>query len=183
MVVVKRKNQSHITVRTGDPMNFAHIHLLLNHVPVVGLPIALAFLVFSLIKRNVQVQRFSLFVLFGLAAMVLPVYLTGEPAEKVIEHLPEFAESFVESHEDAALVSLILTLVTGVAAAAAFWLQKDQKKGRIAVFGVLGLACLATISLAYTANLGGKVRHTELRSSTGVEQIKGSTADEVKEAH
>lgn len=150
-------------------MNFAHIHLLLNHVPVIGLPIALAFLVFGLIKRNGPVQRFSLFVLFGLAAMVLPVYFTGEPAEKIIEHLPGFGESVVESHEDAALFSLILTLVTGVAAAVAFLILKNEKKGRIACFGVVGLAGLAIISLGYTANLGGKVRHTELRSGVSVD--------------
>lgn len=43
-------------------MNFAHIHLLLNHIPVVGLPIALAFLGFGIFKRNKAVQQFSLVV-------------------------------------------------------------------------------------------------------------------------
>lgn len=146
-------------------MNFAHVHLIMNHIPVIGLPIALVFLGFGLYRRNNLMQRFSLLVLFGLAVMVLPVYLTGEPAEKVIEHLPGVTESFIEAHEDAALVSLILTLVTGVTAAIAFWFQKDEKKGRRANFVVIGIACLAVISLAYTANLGGKVRHTELRSN------------------
>lgn len=90
---------------------------------------------------------------------------------------------FVESHEDAALISLILTLVTGVAAAAAFWIQKDEKRGRSACLVVVGIAGLATISLAYTANLGGKIRHTELRSNLGVEQLNTPSTEEVKDAH
>jgi uncharacterized membrane protein len=154
-------------------VNLAHIHLILNHVPVIGIPIALVFFLYGLYQKNASAQRFALLVLIGLAAAVVPVYFSGEPAEKVIEHLPGFAESFIESHEDAALFSLILTLITGVAALAALYFQKDPKKSRLLSFGVMGLACLAILSLLYTANLGGKVRHTELRSDPAV-QAPGS---------
>lgn len=147
-------------------MNFSHLHLIMNHIPVVGLPIALLFLAYGLYQRNLPMQRFSLFVLLGLAAMVIPVYLTGEPAEKLIEHLPGVAESFIETHEDAAMVSLILTLLTGLASLIALLIKKDDKKNRFASFVVAGLAFIAVLSLMYTANMGGKVRHTELRADS-----------------
>ncbi|MDG0818144.1 hypothetical protein [Bdellovibrio svalbardensis] len=154
-------------------MNFAHVHLIMNHIPVVGIPVALVFLAYGIFVGNLSARRFALLVLIGLAAMVLPVYFTGEPAEEVIEHLPGVAESFIESHEDAAKVSLVLTLVSGALAAVALVFQKDDKKGRPMNFAVLGVAGLAVISLAYTANLGGKIRHTELRADGGAQVESG----------
>lgn len=145
-------------------MNFAHLHLLINHIPVIGIPVALLFLAYGLFTKNTSVQRFSLLIIFGLAAIALPVYLTGEPAEEVIEHLPGVVESFIESHEDTALVSLVLTLVTGAAAFLALFFQKAESKRRIFNFAVMGLAIISVMSLAYAANLGGKIRHTELRA-------------------
>ena len=142
-------------------MNFAYLHLLMNHIPVVGLPIVFMFLAYGLYNRNLAMQRFSLFVLFGIAAMVIPVYLTGEPAEKMIEHLPGFAETFIGAHEDSAMYSLILTIAAGLASLISLLL----KKNRSATFVVLGVTAVAVLSLMYTANLGGKVRHTELREN------------------
>lgn len=160
-------------------MNFAHLHLIMNHIPLIGIPVALSFLAHGLWTKNASTQRFSLLVLFGLAAMVLPVYLTGEPAEEVVEHLPGVAESFIESHEDAAKFSLILTLATGASAFIALWFQKSESRRRLLNFGVMGIAILALSSLAYTANLGGKIRHTELRSG-GAAQTDGAPATERK---
>lgn len=147
-------------------MDLAHTHLILNHIPVIGIPVALAFLIHGTYIKNDSSQRFAFFVLVCLALIVLPVYFTGEPAEKVVEHLPGVAEPFIEAHEDAALFSLILTLLTGVTAFFALWFQKNPKIGRRLNFGVMGAASLALLSLMYTANLGGKVRHTEVRSDS-----------------
>jgi uncharacterized membrane protein len=150
-------------------MNLAHLHLILNHVPVVGVPGALLFLAIGIYQNNRLMQKTALFVLVGLAVLVLPVYFTGEPAEEVIEHLPGFAETFIEPHEEAAIVSLILTLITGVAAVAALWIAKDAKKGSALRKVTLAFGCAAVASLFYTANLGGQVRHTELRSNATTE--------------
>lgn len=160
-------------------MNFAHLHLVMNHIPLIGIPVALSFLAHGLWTKNASTQRFSLLILFGLAAMVLPIYLTGEPAEEVVEHLPGVAESFIESHEDAAKFSLILTLATGALAFIALWFQKNEPRRRLMNFGVMGIANLALLSLAYTANLGGKIRHTELRSG-GATQTDGAPSAESK---
>lgn len=162
-------------------MNLAHIHLILNHVPVIGIPVALAFLVYGIYVKNQPSQRFALLVLIGLAAVVLPVYFTGEPAEEVVEHLPGVAESFIEAHESAAMFSLVLTLMTGAAAFIALWFQKDLQKSRMLNLGVMGVAILAVLSLLYTANLGGKVRHTELRSGFAVQSSGDIKSESEKE--
>jgi len=156
-------------------MNLAHIHLILTHIPIVGIPMALAFLGHGIYQKSTPTQRSALYAFVFTALIVLPVYFTGEPAEEIVEHFPGVAESFIETHEEAALFSLILTLITGVAAIAGLIFHKDTKKSRILNIIVMGLACLSVLSLFYTANLGGQIRHTEMRSSLnsqGVGEIK-----------
>lgn len=145
-------------------MNFAHIHLILNHIPVIGIPIALIFLIHGFWSRNNSVQRISLIVLVALAVLALPVYFTGEPAEDVVEKLPGISKTSIELHEDAATPSLVLTILTGVSALSALYLQRYKPAGQWAVVTVMGVAGLATVSLLYTANLGGKVQHSEIQS-------------------
>ncbi len=144
-------------------MNLAHLHLILNHIPVVGIPLAIVFLIYGMYSKNLSSQRFSLFILIGLTVMMVPVYLTGAPAEKFVEHLPGVAESFIEAHEDAALYSLILSLMTGMLALLGLWFQKNLKRSRQINFCILCCGIFTAASLLYTANLGGKIRHTELR--------------------
>lgn len=153
-------------------MNYAHIHLFLNHIPILAVPLAALFLGHGLWLKNPASQRFSLGVLFLAALVVLPVYFTGEPAEEVVERLPGVQESFIESHEDMALISLVLSLAAGLSAAVALvssW-RKD-KTAHLLAMSALSIALAASASLLYTANLGGKIRHTELRSG-GAPEVK-----------
>ena len=149
-------------------MNFAHLHLILNHIPVVGLPLVMVFLLYGFATKNFSLQRFSLFLLFGLAMLVLPIYFTGEPAESRIEELPGFSEAFIAPHENAALFSLVITVICGVLAAVTLIFQNSDNKFKLLKKMVLVVGLIAVGSLFYTANLGGKVRHTELRP--GVEE-------------
>ena len=152
-------------------MNLAYMHLILNHIPMIGMPVALIFLLYGFYFKNPSSQRFSLFVLIALSALVVPVYLTGEPAEEVVEHLPGVVESVIESHEEAAEVSLVLTLITGLTAFVALWFHKDERKSRALNLAVVACASVAVASLVYTANLGGKIRHTEFSSSVSNQAV------------
>lgn len=155
-------------------MNYAHVHLILNHVPVVGIPIALCFLIYGFLRANPGAQRFALATFVAIAALTVPTFLSGEPAEKLVEHMPGFAESFVEGHEDAAEVSLVLTAITGAIALGALWLWRNERIRRYAVLGTMAAAALSAASLGYTASLGGKIRHTEIRSGAATKNVSGS---------
>jgi TRAP-type uncharacterized transport system fused permease subunit len=165
-------------------MNFAHLHLALNHVPVVGIPLAIVFLVYGLWTNNLKTQRFSLFILCIVAAFVVPVYFSGEPAEEVVEHMPGVTEAFIKPHEEGAETSLIFTVLTGIAALSAIWFQGREKWGRKLTQIVAVLASITFVSLLYTANMGGKIRHTELRDATagGVTSLQQGDNDEDEKA-
>lgn len=145
-------------------MSLTNLHLILNHLTIVGVPIATVFLLHGLVKGNLASRRFALIILFILSAVVLPVYFTGEPAEESVEHLPGVVESMIETHEDAGKVSMIITVILGVFSLGALWFQRDERRGRSAAVAVLVLAVIAIGSLTYTGSLGGKIRHTEIRS-------------------
>jgi len=146
-------------------MNLTHLHLILNHVPVIGVPLALTFLIYGIYVRDKSVQRFALMVIVAVAAIAVPVYMTGEPAEEAVENLPGVTESLIENHETAATVSIVLTLMAGAIGVVSLMFSKDERKFRLCTNSALVAAAIATAALAYTANLGGKVRHTEVRST------------------
>jgi uncharacterized membrane protein len=145
-------------------MNWPHIHLMLNHVPVLGTVFGLALLAWGSWRGNVTLQRAAL-VTFALAALVaLPVYFTGEPAQDAVERLAGVTDSAIEAHEEAALVSLIAVGILGVLGLAGLVLSRSRFNATI-VRGALGVAVLTAGLMAWTANLGGRIRHSELGAS------------------
>ena len=84
-------------------INIPHLHLLLNHVPTVGTVVGLGLLLLALARRNDHLVHASLEVLFGVALLTLPVYLTGVAAEEAIEGLSGVRPEAIKTHEAAAL--------------------------------------------------------------------------------
>lgn len=145
-------------------MNAAHLHLALNHLPVVGILFGAATLGFGVLFKKEAPHRVGLWLVVAAALLAIPAYLTGEPAEHVAEDLPGVSEAWIEPHEDAAAVALALALAAGVAAAPALLLAHAKRPSASkAAWLALLLALAASGSMAYTASLGGKVRHTEIR--------------------
>jgi putative effector of murein hydrolase LrgA (UPF0299 family) len=146
-------------------MNWAHVHLMINHLPVIGSIFGVLLLLFALLRKSEELKRVSFGVFVFTALLALPVYFTGEPAGEVVEHLPGVAESLIEEHEDAALFALLMAGATGVVALAGLILfrRAERLPGRI-VGAVLVLSLATSGVMGWTANRGGRIRHTEIRS-------------------
>lgn len=147
-------------------MSDAHWHLIVNHLPVLGVPFGAAFLGLGLLRRQLALQRAGLgiLILAGMAAGV--AYLTGEPAEHAIEAIgPRGArpESLIEAHEEAALTASAITGLLAVVAGAALWRLRRGLVGRFWTTGALTLALVATLALGWVATLGGRISHPEIR--------------------
>ncbi len=149
-------------------MDFAHIHLMLNHVPVIGVGFGVLILVVGVIAQSKPVTRVGLGFLALSAIFAVPVYLTGEPAEEIVEKLPGFSEAITGEHESAATISLGLVIFTGLLAVVALIFTLFTRSFSARLPGVLVIATLLTslvtgTSMIRTANLGGQIRHTEIR--------------------
>lgn len=146
-------------------MNAPHWHLVLNHLPVVGMLFGTGLLAFAVWRKSEELLRTIFGFLVVVALTGVPVYLTGEPAEMSIMEAPGFEEALANAHHRAATVALTAVLIVGaVALAALLFFRKTPVLPRWVKWVVLGLAIAATALLGRTANLGGKIRHPEIRS-------------------
>ncbi len=153
----------------GPTMDATHVHLLLNHVPVLATPLGLVLLAVARVRRSGELRGAALGMLLASALVAIPVYLTGEGAEERVEHLPGISEAAIERHEDAAGVGFAAVELLGATSLAALLLtRRSRPAGDRLVVAVLALSAVATGLLAWTANLGGQIRHTEIVSGAAV---------------
>jgi hypothetical protein len=149
-------------------MNSAHMHLLLNHLPVLAVAFGAALLGVSQIFGQKPYERLALVVLLFSALVALPVYLSGEPAENVLGAIAPISEPLIESHEEAAAIALGATAVVGALALTSLLaIRRNQSilAGRLVALTV-AVSFMAAASMAVTAYLGGKIRHSEIVTTT-----------------
>lgn len=160
-------------------MSGAHLHLLLNHVPILGTAFGLALLLWGLARRSDEVVRAAWLALVASALVALPAYFSGEPAEDAVEHRPEVLHALIEQHEAAAQQSLIAALVLGAACLAALVAARGGRRpARGFVATTLLLSMLAVALLAYAGNLGGQIRHAEIRPAAAAGAPPGAGVDD-----
>lgn len=146
-------------------MNDAHLHLLVNHVPVLGAVFAFLLGAYGLVRRQPDVVRAALLglVLVGLGSVV--AMQTGERAEEVVEHLNGVSEGRIYEHEEAAEVANYAAIAMGALALGVLVWQRGQPRIGLPPTGVLLVVALVVVVLmARAAALGGEIRHPEIRS-------------------
>jgi hypothetical protein len=166
-------------------MNPTHIHLVLNHVAILGTIFSFVLLMAGITMKNETIRSlaFTGFVVSAVAA--IPVFLTGESAEHAIKHLPGVVKDTIEEHEEAADVSFWLIEILGTAALASLFFGRKKFFSAtffMSLFALLGFTAMGAIS--YTGYLGGKIRHTEISGVTAVTntlQNEAKDSDEEKE--
>jgi uncharacterized membrane protein len=117
-------------------------------------------------QEDVQKASLGLLTIAGFATVA--VYLTGEPAEEVVEGLPGVSHDAIEAHEALgtyALVAGLLTAASSLGALIFAWARRRLVRSTVLL--ALVLALITTGIIGYTANLGGKISHPELRADSG----------------
>jgi hypothetical protein len=149
-------------------MTQTHIHLLLNHVAILGSVFSIVLLIAGMVLKS-DVLKKTAMIGFVIAALVaIPVFLTGEPAEESVENIAGTIKATIEEHEESAEISIWLVEFMGAVSLLTFFLAKKSNtinKGLISFLLLLSLVAAGSIS--YTGYLGGKIRHTELSGQIG----------------
>ncbi len=145
-------------------MTSAHLHLMLNHIPLFGLLFGGGLLLYAMARGTDLVSRIAMvfFVVAGLGAGA--TYLTGEGAEEIVEELAGVTHETIEAHEEVALYALIGTAVLGgLSLLFLFWYRRRSiPKAVHLVLLVLVVVGLGVVG--YTAYTGGQINHPELRN-------------------
>jgi hypothetical protein len=147
-------------------MNLAHLHLLLNHFPIIGTLIGLGVYIASFIRKNDDLKLAGLTVFAGIALLALPAFFSGVGAQVVAKRDPSVSASLIERHEGAAILALFFMEITGALALAGLWQHRrasNWKRGSRNSIAVLAFSVVAAGLMARAGATGGDVRHPEIR--------------------
>ncbi len=146
-------------------MNAAHLHVMLNHFPIFGIMFGFAFLVIGMVfKKPIHIKS-AMWIVIIVALATIPVFLTGEGAEEVIEGYPDISREVIHEHEEWGEKALIVTLLIGIIALIGFLLQIFTKTLSPGVPWVLLILILGDFVILYeTAEHGGKIIHREFEA-------------------
>lgn len=145
-------------------INGAHLHLMINHFPVIGILFAILLFVYGLARGSDEIKRVSLGAFVLIALITVPVYFTGEAAQKVVKDLPGVTEAYIGRHEELAELSIVLIEALGIACGAGLiFFRRSATIPKWFIALVLVLSLVAATVVGFTANLGGQIRHTEIR--------------------
>jgi len=142
-------------------MNGAHLHLILTHLPIVGIPLALLLLLWGRVRRCDEIERSALGALVLLGALTVAAKWTGEGAEEVLKGLPDYPRPWVHEHEEMADKATLATAFLGLLSLAGLLKRQASRKLGAAI---LAVGLLSSGLLVYTGALGGQIRHTEIRT-------------------
>ena len=146
-------------------MNLAHVHLLLNHFPTIGMMVGLGVFIAAIIAKSDDLKRASLIVFFGIALLSIPTFASGTAAELALSKTPEVSKTMIEAHETAALVALGFMELTGALAWLGLWQYRRLSRLPQGTLLAILLAGLLTFGLmGRAANIGGDIRHPEIRT-------------------
>ena len=155
-------------------MELAYLHVVINHLPIMGVPVGIFVLALGMFARIDAIKRAGLLVFVAIGLATVAVYLAGQGGEDFVEHLPGVSEDAIEAHEGMAGIALFATellalLSLGVFARYGGPAMLSRSPAAVAAravpgwaVGVVMVVALATAGvLGYTGKLGGQIRHTE----------------------
>jgi hypothetical protein len=150
-------------------MNPAHIHLLLNHLRVIGFGIGLALFAVALVSKQSDLQRAGFVILFLAAALTIVTYVSGNDAREILKKTPGVSDPLMEAHESAALVAFVFMEITGFFSWIGLWIWgRPSRFARWNVGIVLIFATVAFGLMSRAAYMGGAIRHPETEAASAI---------------
>ncbi len=147
-------------------MNAPHWHLALNHLPVVGVFLVVILLGYALLRGRGELYGVSLGALVLLALATIPVFFTGRSADDALMDVAGVDDGLIHIHEAAANLAFTGIGILGVIALAALLLDRNLPHvSHGTAMAVFLLALVETALMGQTANLGGQIRHPEIRAA------------------
>jgi uncharacterized membrane protein len=159
-------------------MNEAHLHMVVNHFPIIGTILAIGILIAGLLSKNRSIINTS-YVLFVIGAIFGILSMnTGEGAEELVEDMPGIGWKIIHEHEELAEKMALLLDILGVLSLVGFYFQyKKNAKEKLVSYIILliGIASLFVIQKVGTS--GGEIRHTEIRKDFSNTTIEKEASD------
>lgn len=152
-----------------DPSFFSaeHVHVLLNHLPVIGLAMAVLAMIIALLLRSRSAQVVSLAMIFVAALSAWPVTFTGQRSYKTVRGIADDeGVAWLDEHKERAeKTAPVFYILASLAAAALLAPRKWPRCATPLALATLLLAVACEVASGWIALAGGQIRHPEFRSS------------------
>ena len=146
-------------------MNSAHWHLLLNHFPIIGTYFSTLLLIVGILLKNQTVKNTALGFFILTSLLAIPVLLTGEGAEDILDSIGLKNEYFISQHERLAQIAFWLSVSIGVLSIGALIGRRTINQTKIFTFIILTAGLLNSVLMTAAGIAGGEIRHTEIRTT------------------
>ena len=147
-------------------MNDAHLHMVFNHFPIIGLFFGIGILAFGIVKKQTILVNTAYVMFIFCMLMAKATMMTGEGAEEIVEELG-ISHDIIHEHEE--LAETFMKVLYGLGLVSIFGLVanfKKHAKASIVSYVVLVLAIGAVVLSKPVGTSGGEIRHTEIRENT-----------------
>ena len=147
-------------------MNDAHLHMVVNHFPIIGTIFGLGVLVAGIFFKNNAIKNVG-YVLFIVAAIFGAVSMaTGEGAEEIAENLPSVTDQIIHEHEEMAEKLAIVLYALGLVSLIGLYMNiKNHAKANLISYLAVSIAVVGVFLGKQTGTTGGEIRHTEIREN------------------
>src|SRR5262245_7954629 len=105
----------------GNPATLAHLHLLINHVPTIGMVLSIGVFLLALTHDSADLKVAGLVLFYLIALGAVPAYISGVAAHGVLQGKEGVSEAAIAAHQSAALIALAWMEATGAIAWFALW--------------------------------------------------------------
>ena len=147
-------------------MNDAHLHMVVNHFPIIGLFFGIGILAFGIIKKQTILINTAYVIFIFCMIMAKATMMTGEGAEEIVEELG-ISHDIIHEHEE--LAETFMKILYGLGILSILGLianLKKHSKAAIISYVVLVLAIGSAVLSKSVGTSGGEIRHTEIRENT-----------------
>jgi hypothetical protein len=145
-------------------VNWAHLHLAVNHIPVLGTLLVFVLLCAAMLRQSDELKKVCLWGFAALMIVSIPIKFTGDFAFEAVATSGWVEASLVSAHEEAANQATAGIFAVGLLAAAGLFLMRKVKSVPRWLMGALFVTAFAAfLTMARAANFGGRLRHTEIR--------------------
>lgn len=143
-----------------------YLHILINHLPIIGLLVATVLLAVFLALRNRTAVVAGMIAIALLTLSAWPVLVTGQKAyEKIDQLADEAGKAYLDRHMELAETWIYLFFATSVVAAGGVVAAKKRPSILFPIaLATLFLAASCMVAGVVIAENGGMVRHPEFRS-------------------
>ena len=149
-------------------MNQAHLHMVFNHFPIIGLFFGIGILAYGIIKKQTILVNTAYVIFIVCMIMGKATMMTGEGAEEIVEELG-VSHDIIHEHEEIAETFMKVLYVLGILSILGLVANlKKHAKASIVSYVVLILAIGSAILSKNVGTSGGEIRHTEIRENANI---------------